>query len=111
MITFDEELQKLSPERRRKIEDKTQELLCQARAFKQLQEQLGISEDDIVEFLEQKQSTVFKLENLDNQITLAKLSRVVAALGGQYELVLKLPSLEPITLASSDAIINDFSLK
>ena len=63
MITFDLEMQKLSPERRVKIEAKTQELLNQVNMIRQIREELGWSQSDLAERLGVKQSTVSKLEN------------------------------------------------
>jgi hypothetical protein len=51
MITFDSEMQKLSPERRVKIEVKTQELLNQLNMIRQIIEKLNSSQLDLSEIL------------------------------------------------------------
>ena len=47
MITFDSEMQKLSPERRVKIEARTQELLNQLNMIRQIREELSLSQSDL----------------------------------------------------------------
>jgi transcriptional regulator with XRE-family HTH domain len=102
MITFDSEMQKLSPERRVKIEAKTQELLNQVNMIRQIREELGWSQSDLAERLGVKQSTVSKLENAPDNITLGKLTNVVKALGGEWKIVLKFSATEEIELFSSE---------
>ena len=102
MITFDSEMEKLSPEWRIKIEAKTQELLNQVNMIRQIREELGWSQSDLAERLGVKQSTVSKLENAPDNITLGKLANVVKALGGEWKIVLKFPTTEEIELSSSE---------
>ncbi|MBW4622647.1 MAG: helix-turn-helix domain-containing protein [Cyanosarcina radialis HA8281-LM2] len=103
MITFDSEMEKLPPERRAKIETKTQELLKQVNTIKQIRQELGWSQSDLAERLGMQQSTVSKLEKSPENITLGKLANVVTALGGEWKIVLKFPHTEEIELSSSDA--------
>ena len=101
MITFDSEMEKLPPERRARIEARTQELLKQANMIRLLREELGWSQSDLAERLGVRQSTVSKLENAPESITLGKLANVVTALGGEWKIVLKFPTTEEIELSSS----------
>jgi transcriptional regulator with XRE-family HTH domain len=48
-----------------------------------------------------KQSVLSKLENGDRKITLKALSQVVEALGGEWELKVKLPNRKAVTLVDS----------
>jgi transcriptional regulator with XRE-family HTH domain len=102
MTTFDEEMQKLPPERRARIEAKTQELLSQVNTIKQIRSELGWSQSDLAERLGVQQSTVSKLENDQNSLTLGKLATVVNALGGEWKITLKFPTIEKIELSSND---------
>lgn len=104
MITFDEEMQKLPPERRARIEAKTQELVKQVNTIKQIREELGWSQSDLAQQLGVQQSTVSKLENDPNGITLGKLATVVSALGGEWKITLKFPTTEEIELSSGDLL-------
>ena len=81
MITFDEEMQKIPPERQAKIEARTKELQNQLNTIKQIREELGISQTDLAQCLGVQQSTVSKLENDRSNLTLGKLATVVNALG------------------------------
>jgi ribosome-binding protein aMBF1 (putative translation factor) len=47
MTTFDSEMKKVPPERRARIEAKTQELLKQVNMIRLLREELGWSQSDI----------------------------------------------------------------
>ncbi len=102
MITFDSELEKLPTERRARIEARTQELLKQVNTIRLLREELGLSQSDLAERLGVQQSTVSKLENNPQSITLGKLANVVTALGGEWKIAIKFPSTEEIELCSSE---------
>ncbi len=102
MISFDEEMQKLSPERRARIEARTQDLLKQVNMIRLLREELGWSQTDLAERLGVQQSAVSKLENNPDSITIGKLANVVTALGGEWKIVLKFPSTEEIELSSKE---------
>jgi transcriptional regulator with XRE-family HTH domain len=102
MITFDSEMDKLPPERRAKIEARTQELLKQANMIRLLREELGWSQAELADRLGVQQSTVSKLENNPDGITIGKLANVVTALGGEWKIVLKFPSTEEIELSNSE---------
>jgi transcriptional regulator with XRE-family HTH domain len=100
MISFDAEMQKISPERRARIEARTQDLLKQVNMIRLLREELGWSQADLAERLGVQQSAVSKLENNPDNITIGKLANVVTALGGEWKIVLKFPSTEEIELSS-----------
>jgi transcriptional regulator with XRE-family HTH domain len=102
MITFDEEMQKLPPERRARIEAKTQELLNQLNTIKQIREELGLSQTDLAQRLGVQQSTVSKLENDRSNLTLGKLATIVNALGGEWKITLKFPESEEIELSNRE---------
>jgi transcriptional regulator with XRE-family HTH domain len=104
MITFDEEMQKLPPERRARIEAKTRELLNQVNTIKQIREELGLSQTDLAQRLGVQQSTVSRLENDRSSLTLGKLATVVNALGGDWKITLKFPTTEEIELSSTDLL-------
>ncbi len=95
MITFDDEMKKLPIQRREKIEARTQELLRELKMIREIQERLGLSQENLA---------VFKLKNGDENLTLGTLASVVSALGGEWEIQLKFPDMEAIRLISS----NDF---
>jgi DNA-binding XRE family transcriptional regulator len=100
--TLDSEMEKLPPERRARIEARTKELLKQANMIRLLREELGYSQSDLAERLGVQQSTVSKLENAPESLTLGKLANVVTALGGEWKIVLKFPTTEEIELSSTD---------
>ncbi len=101
MITFDEEMNSLPPERRAKIEAKTQELLQEMELIKEIREQLGFSQKEPPDELNDKQLSSSKHDDLDQSLNLKKLTNLVKTLGGEWELILKFPQKETIKLTSS----------
>ena len=106
MITFDDEMNKLSSERRARIEAKTQELFREVKLLREVRQRLGLSPEELPEKLGVQQPAISKLENGEKTLTLGKLTSVVSALGGEWEITLKFPQMEAITLTSSE----DFSV-
>ncbi len=102
MITFDDEMNKLPPERRARIEAKTQQLWREAQMIRQIRQELGLSQEELAQRLGVQQPAISKLENGEKNLTLGTLANVVTALGGEWELNLKFPHVEAITLSSKD---------
>ncbi len=96
----------LSPGRRARIEARTEQLHQNYLAIRQLRERLNLTQDEMAEKIGVKQPFISKLENGDQRITLETLSDMITALGGEWELTVKLPNTEPMRLAGSE----DFSL-
>lgn len=102
MITFDDEMQKLSPARRAKIEAKTQELQQELKLIREIRQKLGLSQEELAERIGVQQPAISKLEKGQQTLTLGKLTSVVTALGGEWEINLKFPDRESITITSSE---------
>jgi ribosome-binding protein aMBF1 (putative translation factor) len=102
VITFDEEMKKLPPERRAKIEARTQELLQEVQIIKEIRQRLGLATEQPTERLNEQQSPLSKPDDLEQPLTLEKLTSVVNALGGEWEITLKFPNRQAIKLTSCD---------
>lgn len=98
MITFDEEMNKLSPERRAKIEAKTQELLQEVQILNEIRRRLGLPHKEQL-------STVSNSDDIQQHLTLEKLTSIIDELGGEWELTLKFPDRQRIKLTKSDDLI------
>ncbi|WP_118986793.1 helix-turn-helix domain-containing protein [Photorhabdus sp. CRCIA-P01] len=90
MATLNELLEKRSPESRRRIAKKVDEMkreigLCQIR------EALNVSQTELAAALGVKQPTIAKMEQPSNDPKLSTLKRYVAALGGELNLDVRLP--------------------
>lgn len=100
MITFDEEMKKLPPERRAKIEAKTQELLQEMQIIDKFRQYFGISSNDTSEKQNEQPFFLSKSDYLQEHLTLEKLTHIVHELGGEWELILKFPERQVIKLSS-----------
>ena len=102
MVTFDERIAQLSPERRAKIEAKTDEFHREYIVLRQLWERLNLTQDEIAQRIGVKQPAISKLENGDRRLTLETLSEIIAALGGEWELNVRLPGNKAMRLTGSE---------
>jgi transcriptional regulator with XRE-family HTH domain len=92
----------LAPERRAKIEARTEELHREYVTLRTLRERLNITQSEMAQRIGVKQPAISKFENGDRRLTLETLSEVVTALGGEWELTVKLPNTEAVRLAGSE---------
>jgi transcriptional regulator with XRE-family HTH domain len=102
MVTFNERMAQLSPERRAKIETKTDELHREYIVLRQLRERLNLTQEEMAQRIGVKQPAISKLENGDRRLTLSTLSEIIAALGGEWELNVKLSGNEAMRLTGSE---------
>ncbi|MGB7442692.1 MAG: XRE family transcriptional regulator [Coleofasciculaceae cyanobacterium] len=86
---FSELRKRMKPERRAKNKTRAQFLLLYL-TLAELQESLGVTQDDISQDLEIAQSALSKLENQDD-IQVSTLSSYIKALGGSLKIVADFP--------------------
>jgi len=87
--SFDELTNKLPEHIKKKAEDKTNELLLQL-TLAELREQRHITQKELAEKLNVKQSAISKIENRAG-ISLSNLYKLIQAMGGEIEIVAKFP--------------------
>lgn len=80
-----------SPEARRRVAEKVEEMR-QIVALTQLREELNMSQSQLAVAMGVKQPTVAKMEQPDNDPRLSTLKRYVAALGGELSIDVTLPT-------------------
>jgi len=102
MVTHEERMAQLSPERRGRIETRTDELHQEYLALRRLRELLNLSQSEMATHIGVKQPAISKLENGDRRLTLDTLSTVIASLGGEWELTVKLPDIGCVRLTGSE---------
>lgn len=102
MITLEERLAQLTPERRAKIEARTDELHQEYLALRELRKKLNLTQGEMAERLGVQQPAISKLENGDRRLTLETLSEIITALGGEWEINVKLPGTEVMRLTGSE---------
>jgi len=92
----------LSPERRARIEARTDELHQEYLAFKKLREMLNLTQSEMATRIGVKQPAISKLENGNRRLTLNTLSTVITSLGGEWELTVRLPDIGAVRLTGSE---------
>jgi transcriptional regulator with XRE-family HTH domain len=102
MTTLEERMTQLSPERRAKIEARTDELHQEYLALRMLRKKLNLTQGEMAERLGMKQPSISKLENGDRRLTLEMLSDIITALGGEWEINVKLPDTKAMRLIGSE---------
>jgi transcriptional regulator with XRE-family HTH domain len=102
MTTLEERMTQLSPERRAKIEARTDELHQEYLALRALRKKLNLTQGEMAKRLGMKQPSISKLENGDRRLTLEVLSDVITALGGEWEINVKLPGTKAMRLIGSE---------
>jgi transcriptional regulator with XRE-family HTH domain len=105
MMTLEERMARLNPERRAKIEARTDELHREYLALRQLREKLNLTQGEMARRIGVQQPAISKLENGDRRLTLEALSEIITALGGEWEITVRLPDSEVMRLTGSE----DFS--
>ncbi|GAX37387.1 XRE family transcriptional regulator [Nodularia sp. NIES-3585] len=93
---FSELRNRMTPERRARNKTRAQIALLHL-TLMELQESLGLTQDDIEKKLTDVESTVLELENQE-EIQVSTLSRYIKALGGNLKIVADFPQ-EEIVLA------------
>ncbi|MEH1850826.1 MAG: transcriptional regulator [Nostoc sp.] len=93
---FSELRNRMSPERRERNKTRAQIALLHL-TLMELQESLGVTQDDLEKKLSDVESTISELENQED-IQVSTLSRYIKALGGNLKIVADFPQ-EEIVLA------------
>lgn len=101
MISHDEKMVSLSPERRARIEARTEAALKEIRAVRELRAHLGLTQEEFAEKVGVSQSRISRLENGSRGLTFEDFSNFVLSLGGEWELTVKLPDLGAIQVMGS----------
>lgn len=99
-------LDALPGERRREIDARYRELVNELESLKALRRDLGISQEKIAEALGMTQPAVSKVEN-EADMLVSTLRKYVEALGGELDIVVRLPHREPIRLGSLSDLMDD----
>ena len=88
--TLNQVISELSPERRQRIERRYRELKQEVESLRELREIAGKAQADVATALKIKQPSVSKIEK-QADMYLSTLRGYVEAVGGELELVVKLP--------------------
>jgi transcriptional regulator with XRE-family HTH domain len=101
-------LQSLPEGRRQRIMSRGQELVAEMLALRQLRQRLSVSQREMAERLEVSQPAISQLEQ-QRDIQLSTLRNYVAALGGELEIIVRLPGQLPIVLQQETELLEESS--
>ena len=103
--TLKEKMAALSPARRQKIADMTEELIAEEKSLRDLRQAMALTQAHMAEVLGVGQESVSRLEKRSD-LLLSTLRSYVQAMGGELRLVAEFPNRPPVLikgLASMDA--------
>jgi transcriptional regulator with XRE-family HTH domain len=98
MVTHLERMARLP---KAKIEKRTDELHQEYKILRDLREMLDLTQDEIAEKIGVKQPAVSKIESGERKLTFETFSKMITALGGEWELNIELPNLGVVKLTGS----------
>jgi transcriptional regulator with XRE-family HTH domain len=97
-IPADRVLAKLTPERRRKIDDRAKELIAEELALRELREAKQMTQEEVARKLGGRQVYVSRLEKRAD-MKLSTLRDYIGAIGGRLELVVSFPKGRRVKLS------------
>lgn len=97
---FNNLMDKMSPERRQKIEDRAQALLLEM-ALQELRQTRGLTQQRLADILDLNQAALSKMEN-QADMRVSTLRRILSAMGGEMKIIARFPDEE--------VVINQFDL-
>ncbi len=95
--TLDQVIAEFPPERRERIDARYRELKQEVEGLRELREIAGKAQLDVAAALHIKQPSVSKIEK-QTDMYLSTLRSYIEAIGGELEMVVKLPARPPIRL-------------
>ena len=96
--TLEEALNQLSPEHRKQINERTDELIAEIMSLQDLRKVREQTQEHVAEVLGITQENVSRIEKR-RDLLVSTLRRQVEALGGQLSLIAKFPDRPPVKLA------------
>lgn len=98
MTTHDEYMQRLSVDRRAKIEARAKELLAEEMTLRELRKARALSQETLAEMLGWRQGDISKFERRTDAY-LSTIRRYVEAMGGSLDLVVSFPNSKPVKIS------------
>ncbi len=96
--SLNEMMEKLPAARRKKVERRGAELIHAEMTLMQLRKDLNLTQEQMANILEKKQAEVSKFEKRGDML-ISTLRAYIRALGGELELVARLPGRGPVRLS------------
>lgn len=100
-ISHEEVMSKLSPERRARIEARTQELIEEEMTLRDLRQVQHLTQEHVADLLGIEQDSVSRMERRADML-LSTMSSYVEAMGGKLRLVVEFPNRRPYLVKLGD---------
>ena len=97
-VSLDEMMAELSPERRRRIEERAAELIAEEMTLRELRKARQLTQASVARELGISQDAISRLEQRSD-LLLSTLRRTVEAMGGSLSLIARFPDRPPVELA------------
>lgn len=99
MITYDDYMKQLSPERRERVLEMAQKLIAEERSLREIRKAREYSQVTLSEILGMNQGDLSKFERRTDAY-LSTIRRYVEAMGGTLELIASFPDTGPVKIAN-----------
>lgn len=103
MITLEEKLASLPPERQKHIRELTQEMIAQEMTLRSLRKARRMTQVSLAKRMHIGQESVSRIENRTD-LHLSTLNKYVEGIGGKLRLVAEFPGSPPVTIRSLAAL-------
>jgi transcriptional regulator with XRE-family HTH domain len=101
--TYREIKQEFSPERQQKISDGAEKIETRLKILSAVRQAAGLTQEELVALLNVVESHISQVENRDD-ITFSTLVRVITAMGGSIDLVVKFPEKPSVQLSQIESL-------
>ncbi|MCY4109185.1 MAG: helix-turn-helix transcriptional regulator [Chloroflexi bacterium] len=97
-VSLDDMMAELDPERRRRIEERAEQLIAEEMTLRELRKARALTQASVARELGISQDAISRLEKRSD-ILLSTLRRTVEAMGGSLSLIARFPDRPPVELA------------
>ena len=97
-VNIEEKIKKLSPERRKKVEARTKELIAEEMTLRELRKAHNLTQERLAKVLKIGQEQVSRLEQRSD-LLFSTLRGYVEAMGGKLVLLAEFPDCKPVIVS------------
>lgn len=95
--SLQEVIEDLPAKRRKKLSERSQQLIAEVMSLRELRQTMNLTQEELAISLNTQQSTISKVEKRPDMLV-STLRAHVEAMGGELELVAKLPGQAPVKI-------------
>lgn len=105
-VSLEEYMAEFSPEARREIEEGTRQLIEQERTLRDLRRASDLADEELLDLVGTSRDAIVQADRL-LEMKLASIGRFLEAMGGDLQLVARLPGREPVSVTLADLFDHD----